>query len=1142
MAHKSSKPVPESTARKEKPERASFSRRFFGTVAALLMAASAVILTLMAFFYSLRAKDTTIAGAEAWMKRLFGNPLLLILAIVLALVMLVLTILLNRRQNGRILSAIAFANLFAGLVLIGLACFGRHAVPMLTDELQTVLIRNRNGMESFLLLSAGALTVIAAILLSVRFCIGLSKRTLSKKQKAAILIQIVLFVLLAAAMLLLQNVFPTRNASAHTAAPVMESGASLEETAAGAEEVDINPENGIVYVNNEVLIYFADSASESSIEDFLTQFDAEADRTLADLGIYKLVFPKAMRYDELEDLLREIRSNSLVEEAGLNPVIAENPDVSADTVAHRDPLLPSDNWGDVWNVSVPRGTNWGMEAINAPGAWGYRDLLSSVRIGQIDTSVYAEHPDLSIPKSRLLSVVTDASTGLLRTDSYLPAPESHGTHVAGIMNAAWNNGVGVSGVMAGLGESYCCTASVYSGGSYYNTYATGYSYLCCFKTLLDQNVRAINISQNTSRLIGFAASRGNANAIRHLEAQADVAERGLKRIIASRISSGSPDFLICVSAGNSNNTVYYPDPTAIYGYSESPVGGAPGQSGNSDTRYNNFLALIDDPAVMDRIVVVGAVGIDYSASTPLETRYSYASFSNIGARVDVCAPGVDVYSTVLDAEGAYASYSGTSMAAPHVTGVAGLVFAANPDLTGPQAKQILLASTTGLFSYTGGSSGMINACTAVVNALQTRDHTVKEVVSKSGTAGLDLCFVVDTTGSMGDDIGNAKEHMSEILNQLSEKTEDYRVALIDYRDYASRTHDGNDYPCRLQLAFTSDPDAITEAINALDLGYGGDEEETVYSGLMEAVRQEWRPDAKKVIIVLGDAAPLDPEPETGYTYDDVLTALITAEIGIDAEASDERVLEGMDSSEINVYTIGTGDSSDSAEDFFRQISEGTGGSYAGTEDASEVSDAIIESIDKIDMASRRSVDLLFDRTLADQKIDLYRDGEYLLTVQTDAISRVNVPAIEIGEYEWKADSPLHGGSLVIGHGGSEVEANLNNQFWFAPITKFASDHTLLTVLLLEALLILCILTPVIVWISSKRRRAAPVKRPSAVEAYLPELQLAQNPAVPQPQTWAAPPQQPQVQPAPTAKPFFCTNCGARLEAGTKYCPYCGKKF
>jgi len=64
-----------------------------------------------------------------------------------------------------------------------------------------------------------------------------------------------------------------------------------------------------------------------------------------------------------------------------------------------------------------------------------------------------------------------------------------------------------------------------------------------------------------------------------------------------------------------------------------------------------------------------------------------ASFSSTGPDVELIAPGVSILSSILG--GGYAYYSGTSMASPHVAGVAALVLAANSELTNVQVRSIL---------------------------------------------------------------------------------------------------------------------------------------------------------------------------------------------------------------------------------------------------------------------------------------------------------------------------------------------------------------------------------------------------------------------------------------------------------------------
>jgi len=73
--------------------------------------------------------------------------------------------------------------------------------------------------------------------------------------------------------------------------------------------------------------------------------------------------------------------------------------------------------------------------------------------------------------------------------------------------------------------------------------------------------------------------------------------------------------------------------------------------------------------------------------------------SNWGATtVDLAAPGKEIYSTV---PGGYAVFSGTSMAAPHVSGAAALLLARDPGLTDLQLKQRLLSSVDPLLSFNG---------------------------------------------------------------------------------------------------------------------------------------------------------------------------------------------------------------------------------------------------------------------------------------------------------------------------------------------------------------------------------------------------------------------------------------------------------
>lgn len=106
------------------------------------------------------------------------------------------------------------------------------------------------------------------------------------------------------------------------------------------------------------------------------------------------------------------------------------------------------------------------------------------------------------------------------------------------------------------------------------------------------------------------------------------------------------------------------------------------------------------PAKYDSVVAVGAI----------DKANERASFSSVGRELELVAPGVDILSTI---PGGYASYNGTSMASPHVAGVAALVSEAKPELNNVDLRNILNETATTLgdsFSY---GNGLVDALKAV---------------------------------------------------------------------------------------------------------------------------------------------------------------------------------------------------------------------------------------------------------------------------------------------------------------------------------------------------------------------------------------------------------------------------------------------
>ena len=94
-----------------------------------------------------------------------------------------------------------------------------------------------------------------------------------------------------------------------------------------------------------------------------------------------------------------------------------------------------------------------------------------------------------------------------------------------------------------------------------------------------------------------------------------------------------------------------------------------------------------------------------------------ASWSNYGATsVDLAAPGVEIYSSTAGSDSEYSSYSGTSMACPHVAGVAALLLARTPGVSIAELRQRLLSTVVPMDSLNGkvASGGRVDAYQALV--------------------------------------------------------------------------------------------------------------------------------------------------------------------------------------------------------------------------------------------------------------------------------------------------------------------------------------------------------------------------------------------------------------------------------------------
>ncbi len=124
---------------------------------------------------------------------------------------------------------------------------------------------------------------------------------------------------------------------------------------------------------------------------------------------------------------------------------------------------------------------------------------------------------------------------------------------------------------------------------------------------------------------------------------------------------------------------------------------------------NNIDVTPQYPAIYPEVIAVAATG----------QRDERAWFSNYGKKVDVAAPGVNIYSTIPN--DTYGYKDGTSMASPHVAGLAALIWSKNPDLTNSQVRKYIEGTCDNIDPKNPGFAGLLGK--GRINAYRALKHT-----------------------------------------------------------------------------------------------------------------------------------------------------------------------------------------------------------------------------------------------------------------------------------------------------------------------------------------------------------------------------------------------------------------------------------
>jgi subtilisin family serine protease len=265
--------------------------------------------------------------------------------------------------------------------------------------------------------------------------------------------------------------------------------------------------------------------------------------------------------------------------------------------------------------------------INLVKAWQKETGSPNIIVAVIDGGIDIRHPDLQSAiwvNSREIpgngkdddqnGYIDDVNGyGFGDKTSSIP-PDDHATHVAGTIGALTNNGIGVSGIAGGNGsQNGVRLMSCASFGSFgVGGFEQAMVYAADNGAVISQNSWGGGSRAIEAAIDYFINRAGYDNS----------AAKFSKNIQTGPMAGG----IVIFAAGNKNTW------DAYYGY----------------------------PGSYDKVIAVGAT----------DHKDVKSQFSNYGTWVDIFAPGTDVFSTTI---AGYQNFSGTSMACPHVSGVAALV-------------------------------------------------------------------------------------------------------------------------------------------------------------------------------------------------------------------------------------------------------------------------------------------------------------------------------------------------------------------------------------------------------------------------------------------------------------------------------------
>ena len=168
----------------------------------------------------------------------------------------------------------------------------------------------------------------------------------------------------------------------------------------------------------------------------------------------------------------------------------------------------------------------------------------------------------------------------------------------------------------------------------------------------------------------------------------------------------------------------------------------------------------------------------------------------------------------------------------------------------------------------------------VVSSSELSQKLINEIDALDRTEKIELVFAIDATESMQDDFVELRKNWLSKFEKQMKKFADAKIGLLFYKDYGDEFKtDG--LPVK-NIGFVKNASAFSKAVKTVMVKGGGDWEEAVYEALYACANFAWSDDAKKKIILIGDAPPHAAEAsDFAHSAREIFAALTEKEISVD---------------------------------------------------------------------------------------------------------------------------------------------------------------------------------------------------------------------------------------------------------------------